>query len=70
MDKNEIRRDLCVAYAQARMVDALAKGTFPEECLDEAETGNRAAHMMAGWYSHCMETMLQIKDKEILDSDD
>ena len=31
MDKNKIRHDLGVAYAQARMIDALAKNFFPNK---------------------------------------
>lgn len=70
MDRNKIRHDLCVAYAQALMVNALAKGTFPEEGLSETETGNRAAYMMVDWYNQCMDTMIKMKDREILDPDD
>lgn len=65
MDKNKIRHDLCVAYAQARMVDALAKNSFPEQNDLKYETGIYAAHKMVEWYSQCMDELIQIKDREI-----
>ncbi len=69
MDKNKIRHDLGVAYAQARMIDALAKNSFPEQNKQEYETGIDAAHKMLEWYSQCIDELIQIKDREITDPD-